>query len=103
VQLITSAGMRIERGPNPLKLKQGGDVYLSDDEASSGACIRNDDSTIDPNQVCRGNTGGPPSQATRRSGLFELCFTLGVYRYGEVQPMILKGYYNMHQLRGNVR
>ena len=40
VQLITSAGMSIERGINPVK--PGGVVYLSDGSASSAACLRTD-------------------------------------------------------------
>jgi hypothetical protein len=57
ILLITSAGMAIERGPNPVVT--GGVVYLSDGEASSAACIRSDDlDQFYPNQVCRGNVGG---------------------------------------------
>jgi len=56
VQLITSAGMAIERGPNPVV--PGGVVYLSDGEASSAACLRTDDGTFDPDHVCRGKPDG---------------------------------------------
>jgi hypothetical protein len=41
VQLITSAGMAIELGPNPFK-PGGGVVYLTDGKASSAACVRTD-------------------------------------------------------------
>jgi hypothetical protein len=56
VLLITSAGMAIERGPNPIV--PGGVVYLCDGSASSAACLRspNDDTQFHPNQVCRGDT-----------------------------------------------
>ena len=57
VLVITSAGMSIERGPNPVV--PGGVVYLSDGEASSAACMRSDhSSTYLPNLVCRGDIGG---------------------------------------------
>ena len=55
VLLITSAGMAIERGPNPIV--PGGVVYLCDGSASSAACIRSREDTIfHPNHVCRGDT-----------------------------------------------
>ena len=57
VLLVTSAGMAIERGPNPIV--PGGVVYLSDGEASSAACMRTDHTKeFYPNQVCRGDIGG---------------------------------------------
>ena len=57
VLLITSAGMAIEDGPNPIVT--GGVVYLSDGGASSAACMRTDDSLVfNPNMVCRGEIGG---------------------------------------------
>ena len=57
VLLVTSAGMAIERGPNPIV--PGGVVYLSDGEASSAACLRSDQNpAFSPNTVCRGNVGG---------------------------------------------
>jgi hypothetical protein len=54
VLLITSAGMAIERGPNPVV--PGGVIYLSDGGASSAACIRPIEKGVSfhPNQVCRG-------------------------------------------------
>jgi hypothetical protein len=54
VLLITSAGMAIERGPNPVV--PGGVVYLSDGGASSAACLRPREQGVPfhPNQVCRG-------------------------------------------------
>lgn len=52
IQLIISAGMSIERGPNPVK--PGGAVYLTDGEAaSSAACIRTNTGTFEPEHVCR--------------------------------------------------
>ena len=57
VLLITSAGMAIDRGPNPVV--PGGVVYLSDGGASSAACMRTDNlDAFYPNQVCRGDIGG---------------------------------------------
>ncbi len=57
VLLITSAGMSIEHGVNPIV--PGGVVYLSDGGASSAACARTDDSEdFDPSIVCRGDIGG---------------------------------------------
>ena len=55
VLLITSAGMAIERGPNPVV--PGGVVYLCDGSASSAACIRPPaDTVFHPNHVCRGDS-----------------------------------------------
>lgn len=52
IQLIISAGMSIERGPNPVK--PGGVVYLTDGEAaSSAACIRTSTGVFEPEHVCR--------------------------------------------------
>ena len=53
--LIMSAGMAIERGPNPVV--PGGVVYLSDGGASSAACLRPaNDGVFLPNSLCRGDT-----------------------------------------------
>jgi hypothetical protein len=96
VQLITSAGMSIERGPNPLK--QGGVVYLSDGEASSSACIRSDDSTFDPNHVCRGNPGGlqhRPQGGPGYSSFVSLSGCIDMEKFH-----LLEGYYSMHQPQG---
>lgn len=54
--LVTSAGMAIERGPNPVV--PGGVVYLCDGDASSAACLRTDDHEFRPEAVCRGDVGG---------------------------------------------
>lgn len=51
VHLITSAGMDIQSGPNPVV--PGGVVYLSDGEASSAACLRTDHGMYNPDQTCR--------------------------------------------------
>lgn len=56
ILLITSAGMSIERGPNPVV--PGGVVYLCDGEASSAACMRTDNDEFQPDTVCRGDIGG---------------------------------------------
>jgi hypothetical protein len=57
VLLITSAGMAIERGPNPIV--PGGVVYLCDGSASSAVCMRPNHElgvAFHPNHVCRGDT-----------------------------------------------
>ena len=56
ILLVTSAGMAIERGPNPVV--PGGVVYLCDGDASSAACLRTDDNEFRPDVVCRGEVGG---------------------------------------------
>ena len=56
IQLIVSAGMAIERGPNPVV--PGGVVYLTDGEASSAACQRADKGPFDPDTVCRDDVAG---------------------------------------------
>jgi len=56
ILLVTSAGMSIERGPNPVV--PGGAVYLCDGEASSAACLRTDNHEFSPDSVCRGEVGG---------------------------------------------
>jgi predicted amidohydrolase len=57
ILLLTSAGMSIDRGPNPIV--PGGVVYMTDGGASSAACLRSDDNVVFlPDQVCRGGIGG---------------------------------------------
>ncbi|KAA8494656.1 hypothetical protein FVE85_2897 [Porphyridium purpureum] len=63
VHLITSAGMSIEAGPNPLL--PGGVTYISDGSASSAACRRSHTETgpADVSKVCR----EPLGQKSRKS------------------------------------
>lgn len=97
VQLITSAGMSIERGPNPLK--PGGVVYLSDGEASSAACIRTDNAdTFDPNHVCRGKPDGVQHRPHGGAGYTSFVGLSGCIDMEKSQ--LLKGYYSMYQPQG---
>ena len=97
LQLITSAGMSIERGINPLT--PGGVVYLSDGEGSSAACIRTDSSDIfDPNHVCRGKPDGlqhRPSGGPGYTSFVSLSGCIDMER-----SHLLKGFYSMYQPQG---
>mmetsp|Transcript_31969 Transcript_31969/g.48639 ORF Transcript_31969/g.48639 Transcript_31969/m.48639 type:complete len:487 (-) Transcript_31969:72-1532(-) len=97
VLVITSAGMSIERGPNPVV--PGGVVYLSDGEASSAACRRSDDSGVyHPNSVCRWGIGDLkhiPSGGPGYSDFF------GLTACWDMEQMdLLKGYYSRYQTQG---
>jgi len=97
VQLISSAGMSIERGPNPLKI--GGVVYLTDGEASSAACIRTDKAgTFDPNHVCRGKPDGLKHAPPGGAGYSSFVTVSGCIDMEKIN--LIKGYYSMHQLQG---
>jgi len=97
VQLITSAGMSIERGPNPLKPQ--GVVYLSDGEASSAACIRTDKGDIfDPNHVCRIEPGGMQHRPQGGAGYSSFVGLSGCIDLEKIH--LLQGYYSMHQPQG---
>ena len=97
VHLITSAGMSIKRGPNPVV--PGGVVYLTDGGASSAACQRIDTGKFEPEHVCR-DIG--------RSGLKHL--PVGEPGYSSYFTMakcvqlldfeLLKGYYSLYQHQG---
>jgi len=96
VQLITSAGMAIERGPNPVV--PGGVVYLCDGEASSAACLRTDDGIFDPDHVCRGNPDGikhVPVGGPGYSNFFPVstCWDMEGSDY-------LEGYYSLYLTQG---
>ena len=97
VQLITSAGMSIERGPNPIKHK--GVVYLTDGEGSSAACIRTDTAQVfDPNNVCRGS---PDSIQHRPHGGPGYSGFVGLSGCIDMEKShLLKGYYSMYQPQG---
>jgi hypothetical protein len=51
LHIVTSAGMSIQRGPNPVI--PGGVTYISDGTASSAACLRSDDGKFNPETSCR--------------------------------------------------
>jgi len=96
VQLITSAGMAIERGPNPVV--PGGVVYLCDGEASSAACLRTDTGEFDPDYVCRGDPAGIkhiPVGGPGYSNFFPMsaCWDME-------ESELLEGYYSLHQTQG---
>jgi hypothetical protein len=96
VQLIISAGMSIERGPNPIK--PGGVVYLTDGEASSAACLRTDNSPYDPNHVCRDKPDGLqhlPHGGAGYSSFFALSGCIDMQT-----DKLLEGYYSQYQTQG---
>ena len=99
VLLVTSAGMAIERGPNPVV--PGGVVYLTDGEASSAACIRTDRGQFDPDKVCRepgpGGIKHVPASLSRSSSEF-LLLSGCVDFLGKTD--LLKGYYSIYQTQG---
>ena len=97
VQLVTSAGMSIERGPNPLVT--GGVVYLSDGEASSAACVRSDTGTFDPNHVCRGKPDGLKHVNPHGGPGYSNFITLSGCIDME-QDKLLEGYYSQHLTQG---
>jgi hypothetical protein len=103
VQLITSAGMAIERGPTPLR--PGGVAYLTDGEASSAACQRTDHGAFDPLAVCRDiHNDGPtglkhvPNGGSGYSSYIELATCLNP----DDAPWkpLLQGYYSNHATQG---
>lgn len=96
VQLITSAGMAIERGPNPVV--PGGVVYLTDgEEGASAACRRTfESSAFDPDQVCRETIKGVkhmPSGGAGYSHFVPLSACVDVMADYE-------GYYSLYQPQG---
>ena len=97
VQIIASAGMAIERGPNPVV--PGGVVYLSDGEASSAACLRTDTGDFDPDKVCRaiGPNGRKhlPQGGPNYSNFFTMSACLDAHRLN-----LLEGYYSLYQTQG---
>jgi hypothetical protein len=95
VQLIISAGMSIERGPNPIK--PGGVVYLTDGEAASSAtCIRTDTGQFEPEHVCREALEGvkhEPAGGPGYSNFIALSACVDV-------KAEYKGFYSMYQPQG---
>jgi len=103
VQLIVSAGMAIERGPNPIVA--GGVVYLADGGASSAACLRTDDGRYDPGKVCRGRPDGlkhvgndPGWGGPGYSNFFPPAACLDME--GKAERDLLWGYYSLYQPQG---
>uniref|UniRef100_A0A8J9X1F2 Uncharacterized protein n=1 Tax=Phaeodactylum tricornutum TaxID=2850 RepID=A0A8J9X1F2_PHATR len=98
VQLIVSAGMSIERGPNPVRT--GGVVYLSDGEASSAVCLRTDTGVFDPDVVCRehGPGGRQHLQPFGGAGYTNFVSVSGCIDMEEIE--LLQGYYSMYQPQG---
>jgi hypothetical protein len=96
VQLITSAGMSIERGPNPVV--PGGVVYLTDGEASSAACLRADQGRFDSDFVCREKPDGLkhlPHGGPGYSDFFPLASCIDIEKSD-----LLLGYYSLYQTQG---
>lgn len=97
VQLISSAGMSIEAGPNPVV--PNGVVYLTDGGASSGACLRSDSEKFDPDRVCRklgkNSLKSLPLGTTGYSSFFTISTCIDV-----VDRELLYGYYSLHQPQG---
>jgi hypothetical protein len=99
LQIVVSAGMAIERGPNPVV--PGGVVYLSDGEASSAACYRSDNGDFNPDKVCRkpgpkGFKKFPPQGERSYSDFFALSFCKDLMGHSDV----FKGYYSMYATQG---
>lgn len=97
VQLITSAGMAIEFGPNPVV--PGGVVYLTDGGATSAACWRPSDDTepFDPEVVCRvptpkGIKHFPPISTGNYSSFFTISSCMDILDFP-----LLEGYYSKFQ------
>lgn len=95
VHLIISAGMSIERGPNPVV--PGGVVYLTDGEAAaSAACIRTSTGEYEAEHVCREVVAGVkhmPSGGPGYSNFIPLSACMDVNADYE-------GYYSMYQPQG---
>lgn len=109
VLLVTSAGMALERGPNPIR--RGGVAYLTDGEASSAACVRSvTDGPYRADRVCRMSPGAikrvPVYRRRRRreddgddDPSSEFVLLSGCYDFlGKTK--LLRGYYSIHQTQG---
>ena len=96
VQLVTSAGMSIERGPNPIV--PGGVVYLTDGGASSAACVRTSKAPFDPDAVCRQRPDGlkhVPVGGPGYSTFIELAGCIDLEN-----TTLLNDYYSIYQDQG---
>lgn len=97
VQLIISAGMSIERGPNAIV--PGGVVYLTDGEAaSSAACMRTSTGKFEPEHVCREVVNGVKHLPTGGAG-YSNFFTMSACMDVD-QPELYDGYYSRYQPQG---
>lgn len=97
VLLVVSAGMALERGPNPLR--KGGVAYLTDGEASSAACLRSPmDGPFDPDDICRQDPGHikhiPVAQESSEYILMSGCYDFLNHTH------MLDGYYSLYQTQG---
>jgi len=101
IQLVSSAGMTIEAGPNPVV--PHGVVYLSDGGASSAACQRTDSEDFNPERVCRtpGRLGlkSMPSGADDNSHHYSSFFVISKC-IDVVNREAMLGYYSLHQPQG---
>jgi hypothetical protein len=100
VLLITSAGMAIEYGPNPIV--PGGVVYMTDGGATSSACWRNseDPKPFSPETSCRvpvpkGVKHYPPVVSGNYSSFFTMSACQDVLDFPR-----LEGYYSLYQTQG---
>lgn len=100
VLLITSAGMAIEFGPNPII--PGGVVYMTDGAASSAACWRPSEDTkpFSPETTCRvpapkGVKHFPPVTTGNYSSFFTMSACQDVLDFPR-----LEGYYSLYQTQG---
>jgi hypothetical protein len=104
VLLITSAGMAIEFGPNPIV--PGGVVYMSDGGATSAACWRPNQDTkpFSPEMTCRvpvpkGIKHFPPVTTIGNGNYYSSFFTMSACQDVLDFPR-LEGYYSLYQTQG---
>jgi hypothetical protein len=100
VLLITSAGMAIEFGPNPIV--PGGVVYMTDGGATSAACWRDsaDQGPFDPQSTCRLPTPKaikhyPSVLDPRFSSFFTVSACVDILDFS-----LLKGYFSLYANQG---
>lgn len=98
LHIVASAGMSIERGPNPVI--PGGVTYLSDGTASSAACMRSDHGHFDPETSCRvfgpkGLKHLPTGGSKEYSEFFVMSACVDVEKLD-----FLEGYYSNYQPQG---
>ena len=97
VLVITSAGMAIERGPNPVM--PGGAVYLCDGTASSAACLRSDHGDFNPEDVCRAVKPDGIKHVPNGGPGYSEFFTVSACIDMEKLDF-LEGYYSLYQTQG---
>jgi len=97
LHIVTSAGMPIERGPNPVI--PGGVTYFGDGTASSAALIRSDHGRFDPETSSR--TFGPkerkhsPVGGRKYSEFFFMASCVDIEKLD-----FLEGHYSNYQASG---